>query len=220
MPSRAKALFQVRRYTMTSSKRCRELWKQTCNVLREDVPGCFVECGVWRGGSAAIMALAARHLGQRRELHLFDSFEGLPEPTAADGQAAITYSGGRSGGELKTIDLCKAGVDEVQKFLFDRLQLERSAIRFHVGWFQNTVPSVAPNIGPIALLRLDGDWYDSTRICLENLYPHLSPGGIVILDDYLMWEGCKKATDEFRARCGITAPIKSIDGGAAYWERS
>jgi hypothetical protein len=216
---RAWALFSARRYTMTTAVRCRELWNQSCWILQEKVPGCFVECGVWRGGSAAIMGLASRHCGQMRDLHLFDSFEGLPEPTQKDGEAAIIYSGGRSSGELKSLNQCKAGRDEVQKFLLNGLRLDRSKIYFHVGWFQNTVPSDASGLGPIALLRLDGDWYESTRICLEHLYPLVSTGGIIILDDYFMWEGCKKATDEFRAKHDIVAPMKRIDSAAAYWTK-
>jgi O-methyltransferase len=215
--SRARALFLVRHYTMTSPIRCRELWNQCSRILHKKVPGSFVECGVWRGGSAAIMGLANRRFGQTRELHLFDSFEGLPEPTQKDGEAAIFYSGGRAAGELKSLNQCKAGLNEVQFFLLEKLQLERSKTHFHVGWFQNTVPLTASNLGSIALLRLDGDWYESTRICLEHLYPLLSIGGIVILDDYFTWEGCKKATDEFRAKQGITVPIERIDAGAAYW---
>jgi O-methyltransferase len=217
---RARALFSVRRYTMTTAVRCRELWNQTCGVLYKKVPGCFVECGVWRGGSTAIMGLANRHFGQMRDLHLFDSFEGLPEPTQKDGEAAKTYSGGRAMGELTSVNQCKAGLNEVQDFLLERLQLNRARTHFHVGWFQNTVPLAAPNLGPIALLRLDGDWYESTRICLEHLYPLVSTGGIIILDDYFAWEGCKKATDEFRAKQGIIVPLNRMDCDSAYWAKS
>jgi hypothetical protein len=188
-------------------------------VLQQKVPGCFVECGVWRGGSAAIIGLANRHFGAMRDLHLFDSFEGLPEPTPTDGAAAIAYSSGRASGELKSLNQCKAGQDEVQKFLLGRLRLDRSKIHFHAGWFQNTVPLAATNLGSIALLRLDGDWYESTRVCLEHLYPLVSAGGIIILDDYFAWEGCKKATDEFRAKHGILAPVKRIDDDAACWTK-
>ncbi len=218
--ARAMALFRARRYTMTSPERCRLLWDQSCQVLRKNIPGCFVECGVWRGGSSAIMGLASRHLGQKRDLHLFDSFEGLPEPTKIDGEAAKSYSSGRAAGELKSVDQCKAGLSEVQTFLLEQLKLDQSKIHFHVGWFQNTVPADASSLGPIALLRLDGDWYESTRICLDHLYPLLSAGGIIILDDYFAWEGCKKATDEFRLKHGITAPIQKIDIDAACWTKS
>lgn len=214
---RARALFQARRYTKTTPQRCRELWNQSCKLLRDGVPGCFVECGVWRGGSSAVMGLAIRHFRQKRDLHLFDSFEGLPEPTQKDGEMAKAYSGGRASGELKSVNQCRAGLEEVQTFLLEHLGLDPSQVHFHVGWFQNAVPSVASGLGPIALLRLDGDWYESTKLCLDHLYPLVSSGGIVVLDDYFPWEGCKLATDEYRARHGILAPLEKIDCDAVCW---
>jgi O-methyltransferase len=216
-PARAHALFRVRRATMTTPVRCRALWDQCHDLFRRRVPGALVECGVWRGGSAGVMALAARHGGERRVLHLFDSFEGLPEPQLIDEAAAHDYSGGRSSGELRSIDRCKAGREEVERFLFGQLALDRAHVHFHQGWFQNTVPVDAAHIGPIALLRLDGDWYESTQVCLDHLYPLLSPGGIVILDDYFAWAGCRKATDEYRARHGITTKLARIDVDAGCW---
>lgn len=216
-PARARALFQVRPATMTTAVRCRTLWDQCHDLFRRRVPGVLLECGVWRGGSAGVMALAARHAGEPRALHLFDSFEGLPEPQEIDEAAAHDYSGGRSSGELTPIDRCKAGREEVESFLFGRLSVERPLVHFHVGWFQNTVPAAAPQIESIALLRLDGDWYESTQVCLEHLYPKLSPGGLVILDDYFAWAGCRKATDEYRARHGITSELVRIDVNAGCW---
>ena len=216
-PARARALFQVRSATMTTPARCRALWDQCHDVFRRRVPGVLVECGVWRGGSAGVMALAARHAGEPRMLHLFDSFEGLPEPQAIDEAAAHDYSGGRSSGELTPINRCEAGREEVESFLFGRLGLERARVQFHPGWFQNTVPLAAPQISSIALLRLDGDWYESTQVCLEHLYPKLAPGGLVILDDYFAWAGCRKATDEYRQRQGITRELIRIDATAGCW---
>jgi len=188
--------------------------------LEQEVPGCFVECGVWRGGSAAVMGLALRHSGADRQLHLFDSFEGLPEPTEQDGSVAKEYSGGRASGTLTSVGRCKAGLDEVRAFLLGRLGLDESKVHFHVGWFQNTLPAASPTLGPIALLRLDGDWYESTRLCLENLYPHLSSRGMIIMDDYFAWAGCKQATDQYRAQHGIGAPLTRIDETAVCWVKS
>jgi O-methyltransferase len=217
---RATALFKVKRYTMTTPTRCRHLWDSCKQVLESSVPGCFVECGVWKGGSSAIMAQAIKNFGQARPLHLFDSFEGLPEPTEKDGESAAHYSGGRNQGKLATINQCRAGLDEVRDLMFNKIKARESLVHFHVGWFQNTVPATASQLGPIALLRLDGDWYDSTKICLENFYPHLSPGGIVILDDYFAWEGCRKATDEYRNQKQIHSPIHRIDVDAGFWQKT
>jgi O-methyltransferase len=215
--SRASAMFRIRQYTMTSPARCRALWDSCKQVLDQNVSGCFVECGVWKGGSSAIIALAIKNAGQQRHLHLFDSFEGLPEPSEKDGKEAAAYSGGRNQGKLDSIDLCSAGLDEVRHLILDEINVSEELAHFHVGWFQDTVPADAKLLGPIALLRLDGDWYDSTKICLEHLYPLLSPHGIIILDDYFAWEGCRKATDEYRTLHKINCPIQRIDKDAAFW---
>jgi len=215
--ARAHALFQAKRATMTTAVRSRALWDLCVDTAARGIEGAFVECGVWRGGSAAIMGLANKHCGTRRKLHLFDSFEGLPEPSAHDGALASSYSGGRSSGKLETIDECVASREEVEEFLFGKIGLDRLQTEFHQGWFQNTVPADAEGIGSIAVLRLDGDWYDSTRVCLMHLYPLLAVGGILILDDYSAWEGCAKATKEYRAQHGITSPIKQIDSDSVYW---
>jgi len=213
----ARSLFLVRDYTMTTFKRCKNLWEIATQVSKRKIPGAFVECGVWRGGSIGLMGRALKHTAENRPLHLFDSFQGLPEPEEIDGVTAKEYSSGKSEGRLTAIARCEANLGEVQKFLLERLQLDPKNIHFHVGWFQDTVAKDAGQVGDIAILRLDGDWYASTRICLENLYPRLVPGGFVILDDYFWWEGCRKATDEFRAELGISAPIVPVDGECAYW---
>jgi O-methyltransferase len=216
-PARVQAMFVARPYTMTLPERGRMLWDLCGDVFTRQVPGCLVECGVWRGGSAAIMGLAARHAGEQRLLHLFDSFEGLPQPDERDGTKAAAYSSGQASGALTSIHQCEAGLEEVQKALLGKIGLPANQLRFHRGWFQDTLPMVAPTLGPIAVLRLDGDWYESTAVCLKHLYPLLSPGGVLILDDYYCWEGCRKATDEYREAHGITAPIVRTDIEAVYW---
>ncbi len=214
---RAVAMFRAKRYTMTTPVRCRRLWDSCKELLDQNVPGCFVECGVWKGGSSAMIALAIRDSGQERHLHLFDSFEGLPEPTEKDGEYAATYSGGRNEGKLATVNQCRAGLDEVRHLILDTIKVRQDLAHFHIGWFQNTVPVDAKNLGPIALLRLDGDWYDSTKVCLEHLYPLVSPGGIIVMDDYFAWEGCQKATDEYFKLHNINSVIERIDLDAGFW---
>ena len=204
---------------MTSPARCSVLWNQTQDILKNGVPGCFVECGVWRGGSAALMALAVCKSGESRDLHLFDSFEGLPEPTEDDGAAAIAYSGGRVSGVLKSLDKCIASLDEVRELLLDDIGFDPSRVHFHKGWFQNTVPFVSPNLGPIALLRLDGDWYESTKCCLEQLYDLVVPGGFVILDDYGYWEGCRRASDEFFDLRKARPVLTPVDGEGFFFRK-
>lgn len=215
--ARASGMFRVRKYTMTSPVRCRRLWDSCKQIMDQNIPGCFVECGVWKGGSSGIMALAIKDAAQQRHLHLFDSFEGLPEPTEKDGEQAAAYSGGKNQGKLATSNQCRAGLNEVRHLILDEINVPEALAHFHVGWFQDTVPVAARHLGPIALLRLDGDWYDSTKICLEHFYPLLSPGGIIIMDDYFAWEGCHKATDEYRNLNKIHCPIQRIDTDAMFW---
>jgi O-methyltransferase len=214
---RARALLRVRNNTMTTFKRCCSLWDLSQRLIRQNIPGAFVECGVWLGGSAGLMGLAIESTSQNRQIHLFDSFQGLPEPGPSDGAAAKEYSGGRGDGRLAPISRCDATLEQVQTFLFERLRLNSGRIQFHVGWFQQTIPAIANQLGPVAMLRLDGDWYESTQVCLQHLYPKLSPGGVVILDDYYCWEGCRKATDEYREAHGIAAPIVQVDLDCGYW---
>ena len=219
---RAKALSRIRHNTMTTLERSRKLWDCSRAVLEKEISGDFVECGVWKGGSAGLMGLAleAFEPGSSRKLHLFDSFEGLPQPCAEDGERAAEYSGGVNSGDLVSVHQCEAGLDEVRDFLLNTLSLPSNRLVFHKGWFQETIPHLGTEPESIAVLRLDGDWYESTKVCLEHLYDRLTPGGIVILDDYFCWEGCKKATDEYRLAHNISYAIIPIDKEAAYWLKS
>ena len=193
------------------------MYRLAKSVEEKGLSGAIVECGVWKGGCAGVAAAVVREGGHRRELHLFDSFQGLPEPSGNDGQEAAEYSDGRANGKLESTGKCVAAVSEVEELLFRRLAIDPTKVKIHVGWFQDTIPNAAKGIGPIAVLRLDGDWYESTSVCLKYLYPLISPGGIVILDDYNFWEGCAKATNEYRSQFSITTPIERIDAEAVFW---
>jgi Macrocin-O-methyltransferase (TylF) len=189
---------QVRFHTMCSNARLRGLYDGVRHVVHHDVPGDLVECGCARGGSAALMALTLRHLGSSREIWLFDTFAGLPAPTLDDPDYEIA--------DLFTGD-CLGTVEEV-KALFDRLQLA-AGVHFVKGLFQDTLP--VTRVGPIALLHIDGDWYESVKTCLENLYDRVTPGGIIQFDDYGYWKGARKAVDEFLKARGIRAPLRKLD---------
>lgn len=204
---------------MTWPTRAKLLWDTCTKILKNNVEGDFVECGVWRGGSAGLMGLVLRDFDKsgHRNLHLFDSFEGLPEPSEEDGKKAADYSGGVSSGQLKSVHQCEAGIDLVKTFLFGKLGLSRDKVHFHQGWFQDTLPLLKEEPRKIAVLRLDGDWYESTKVCLEHLYDRVAIGGAVILDDYYCWEGCQKATDEFRIARNILEPMVRVDEEAVYW---
>lgn len=165
---------------------------------RRHVQGCVVECGVWRGGMSAGMAEV---LGPGRDYFLFDSFEGLPPATELDGPDAAKWQEDTS--STTYFDNCSAPIE------FAELAMKRSgAIRFNLvkGWFKDTLPCFRPP-SQIAVLRVDGDWYDSTLTVLETLVPHLAPGAVVILDDYYAWDGCSRAVHEFLARHQSTARL-------------
>ena len=157
--------------------------------MASDIIGAIVECGTWRGGMLAAML-------EKRSDSLaigFDSFEGLPAAQAIDGEAAIAWQADTTSPIY--FDNCSASVQEFTDTML------MTSLNFDIvkGWFSETVPSFAKDRSSlqIAILRLDGDWYDSTKVCLDNLYSMVVPGGIVIIDDYYAWQGCKKATDEF-----------------------
>ncbi|MFQ5923911.1 MAG: TylF/MycF/NovP-related O-methyltransferase, partial [Anaerolineales bacterium] len=171
-------------FTMVGYPRLANAYEIALKVERAGIQGAFVECGVWKGGAIGIMARVAHEAQSDRAIWLFDSFEGLPEPTEKDGDAAKNYAGGRSSGDLSPIGLCEAAIDDVEKLLFDILEIDKSNVNIVQGWFQDTMPAANPEMGSIAALRVDADWYASTKCVLENLYDLVVPGGYVILDDY------------------------------------
>jgi hypothetical protein len=162
------------------------------------IAGDVVECGAARGGSAALMGLTLSLLGAERVLWVFDTFEGLPPPTLDDPdfETAKAYTGE-----------CRGELDEVVA-LFERLGILRNS-RFVKGLFQETLHSCP--IEEIAVLHIDGDWYDSVRTCLYELYERVSPGGIIQFDDYGHWAGARRAVDEFLRERGIAVPLTRLD---------
>jgi len=162
------------------------------------VPGCVVECGVWRGG---MIAGIAELLGPSRDYVLFDSFSGLPPATDVDGAAARAWQADKTSPGY--FDNCTAPREIAER----AMQLAGATrVTIREGWFADTLRGFTPP-APIAILRLDGDWYDSTRACLEALFPHLSPQGIVIVDDYTVWDGCRKAVHDYLSREQSAAAI-------------
>ena len=200
-------------YTMVGKRRLLNACVSVDEVYRLEIAGAIVECGVWRGGCAAAMAAVSEHRGGSRDVWLLDSFEGLPEPTERDGARAHEWMAGAT-----VEQRCVANVHEVEALLFDKFHLPRERVHIRRGWFENTVPAAAPEIGPIAVLRLDADWYESTRICLEYLYPNVSDGGIVIIDDYGYWEGCRRATDELLQSIGVVE-LTAIDACGVFFRK-
>jgi O-methyltransferase len=175
--------------------------------------GSLVECGVAQGGSAALIGLLEHASGSPRRLFLFDSFEGLPEPTAED------FIDGRTGTHLRPLPKgsCLGTFDEVSWLLFDELRLRRDRITLVKGWFQDTLPASRGMVGAIALLRIDGDWFESVKCCLEELFDSVVCGGAVIIDDYTSCYGAQKAVDEFIASRGLVVDLIPDGRGGCYF---
>jgi O-methyltransferase len=188
----------VRTRTMCSNARLRGLYRALHYVENRHIVGDVVECGSAKGGSAALMALTLRQLKAGRKLWLFDTFEGLPAPSSEDPdfELADLFTG-----------TCIGTLNEVRE-LFTRLEV-LEGVEFVKGLFQEVLP-VTP-VPPIAVLHIDGDWYESVRVCLEFLYDKVVPCGLIQLDDYGYWKGARKAVDEFFDQRGITMPLRRLD---------
>jgi O-methyltransferase len=208
---------QVLPYTMVPTSGIELLIRAVQYLVSAQVGGDFIECGVWQGGCAAAMQLTAQALPTvgPRALHLFDSFEGLPPVQAIDGPMAKSWQQDVAGPIY--FDNCTASLESVQQNL-RQLGLDGGPITLHKGWFEQTVPAFAEQYGgTIALLRLDGDWYESTKVCLENLYPLVSENGVVIIDDYYAWDGCAVAVHEYFGAQRLNHRIRALpDFSAAY----
>jgi hypothetical protein len=208
---KGRALTMVPKARLDNVQRCID------DVIQNDVPGDMIETGVWRGGTAIFMkaVLRARQAEDRR-VWVADSFEGLPKPDAG------LFPAEAKAHETKLMrDVYHhfaVSLEDVQQN-FERFALLDDGVQFLKGWFKDTLP-VAP-IQQLAVARLDGDYYDSTMDSLVNLYPKISPGGYVVIDDYGQdeWTYCRKAVDEFRTRHGITEPIVRVDSTCHFWQK-
>ena len=201
-------------YTLGGWKALDNAFNVIERIEKEKVPGVIIECGVAQGGTAAMMALSSRALGdENRDFWFFDSYEGLPEPTADD------YQGDKAGDYVGVLveGSCLGTIEQVSKLFFETLNLPSEKIHLVKGWFQDTVPIHKDKVGKIAILRLDGDWYESTKIPLENFYPNKSPGGCVIIDDYATCFGSKKATDEFIKENSLNTELRPDGRGGAWF---
>lgn len=210
-PDEFKQLYQlIRPYTMLSVERLYQLYESARKVCQSFIGGNFVECGVARGGSAALLAwVSARYSNVPRKVFAFDSFEGMPTPDANDTHEGIPAED--TGWGTGTIN----APEETLLELAQKLGVANH-IEIVKGWFQETLPSRKKDLGMIALLHADGDWYASTKTIFEHLYDRVQPQGIVQIDDYGYWEGCAKAVHEFQEEHGIRFELKRIDA-TGHW---
>jgi O-methyltransferase len=201
-----------KRATITTTERLYALYKAVEYIVRHDIPGDFVECGVWRGGSVMMMALALQKLGATRRIHCFDTFEGMPQPTDEDvrletGESAASMMARtpKQDGEylwaMAALELVRKNVESTG--------YPSDLVSYHKGRVEDTLPASAPEM--IALLRLDTDWYESTKHELIHLYPRLVTTGILIIDDYGCWRGSRKATDDYLTESAAKIFLSRVD---------
>jgi O-methyltransferase len=178
---------------------------ELCNGF-SSAEGDIVECGVWRGG---MIAAIAELCGKNRTVHLFDSFEGLPPAKEIDGREALRWQADTKSPNYH--DNCAA--DEI--FAIAALKkANHKNYQLHKGWFQKTLPNHKGN--QIAILRLDGDWYDSVKECLVNLFPLVAEGGAVIIDDYYTWDGCARAVHDYLSEIKSPSRVHQWNNLVAY----
>ena len=205
---------RCRPYSMTSRERMFALYQSVKYVVENQIPGDLVECGVWRGGSSMLMALTLLSLGStERKIYLYDTFQGMPEPTAldvplADGRGEAATKTWQKKDKTNTEFWCVSSLEEVRANL-EGIGYPGHQFCFVEGKVEETIPLVAPT--EIALLRLDTDWYESTRHELLHLYPRLRRLGVLIIDDYGCWAGSKKAIDEYCAAKSLSLLLHRID---------
>lgn len=202
---------QCKPYTMTSLERMYAAYKAVDYITESGIEGSIVECGVWKGGSSMMMACnLIRNSSMNRELYLYDTFEGMPEPSEKD----INYKGERGHkfwekNKRDNVNLyCYASMDEVRKNM-KNTGYPASLIHYVKGKVEDTIPSTVP--GKIAVLRLDTDWYESTYHELKYLFPLLSKNGVLILDDYGHWQGQKTAVNQYFREENIHMLLQRID---------
>jgi len=192
---RAQTVKRVMPFSLVGSSGLESTFDVAENTVAMHVAGAFVECGVARGGCSALLAMVADNENQGRKLWMFDSYQGLPDPTQED----FADGADTTGSHVRPLPKgsCLGTRHEVESMLFNKFKLNRNAIVLVEGWFQDTLPVRKNEIGPIAVLRIDGDWYESTRCVLLNLFDQVPSGGWIIVDDYGTCSGCQKAVDEF-----------------------
>lgn len=202
----------VKPYSMTSPERLNAFILATRYIARHNIPGDIVECGVWRGGSMQACARTLLSVGEdERELYLFDTYEGMTPPTAED-----LRRDGRPAQELLDAQgkdrpiWAVASLEDVQAG-FENVPYPKERVHYVRGRVEDTVPAQAPE--QIAILRLDTDWYASTKHELEHLYSRLVSGGVLLIDDYGYWQGSRQAVDEFLDKTGERLLLLRMDEG-------
>ncbi|WP_052265277.1 TylF/MycF/NovP-related O-methyltransferase [Ruegeria sp. ANG-R] len=191
-------------YTQVSTRRQDSILEKAEALVRAGTKGHFVECGVLDGGTAAILAYAARN--DDRKISLFDAWEGMPEATAEDGAGSQKWVGDIVGSPKRV------------KSILTKVGARIDNIEIHRGWFEDTLP--VSNIQEIAFLHIDCDFFSPTKLVLETFVPKVVKGGWVQIDDYTAFEGCRLAVNEFiEANPWVELTVEDVPGGAIYFRK-
>jgi len=214
---KAKTIYRVMPYSLVGISGLSQTYDIAIEVEKNNIGGCFVECGVAQGGSSALMALVAHDYKKNRKIWLFDSFEGLPEFTEED----YDEKEQSNGKHIRPLEKgsCLGTYQEVEKLLFSKFGLNKKNIFLIKGWFQETLPKYKNEIDKISLLRIDADWYESTKCCLENLYDNVIDNGFVVIDDYGTCLGARKALDEFLGKKKLSVRLIHDGRGGCYFKK-
>jgi O-methyltransferase len=197
-------------HSMMGVARLKNLAELTRRAIEDGTPGDFIETGVWRGGGCILMrGVIAAYGAESRRVFVADSFEGLPLPSPE------LYPADR-GDTLHQHQVLAVPEAEVRRN-FERYGLLDERVRFVKGFFSDTLPTL--DVEPLALLRLDGDMYESTIVALDALYPKLSSGGFVIVDDFGAAPACRRAVEDYRLRNHIIRPMQNIDWTGVWWQK-
>jgi O-methyltransferase len=192
---------KIAKYTLTSPDRINSLMNLADYCNRNRIEGDFVECGTYKGGSAAVLSMC---MGEGRHLWLYDSFKGMPETIDKDGTEAAKYVGE-----------CAATVDDVKNAMH-AVAMPDDKYSIHEGWFEDTFkPGNLP--GKVALLHCDADWYNSVMLVLNTFYDRIPDGGCIVLDDFGHWEGCREAFYDFCSARNIKPLLERTGSTQAYW---
>jgi len=213
---------------MLNARKLDHLVNQIKYIISNNIEGDVVQCGVWMGGSAVLMAKTMQNLGSTRTLRLFDSFADPHEPLPIDGKYLVKELGGkqRAKGRLQTIDgyykrvtrgIGPGNSKHVYNLLANVIAYPKDKIKIYKGWFQHTLAPYSKRIDKIALLMLDCDLYAPTKLCMRYLYTKVAKNGVVIVDDYLTLDGCHAAITE-TVESNIV-PIQVANTGCVYWEK-
>lgn len=190
---------------MVGRRRILNLYQLAVRLDREGIPGDFVECGVANGGTGAVLAYCAAQSPLNRSVWLFDSFGGMPETSVEDGEVSRAYVGQVLG-----------NVENVRSAL-SLVNADMEKVRIVEGFFQDTFGSV--EIPRIALLNIDADWYESVKLCLERFFDSVVAGGVISIDDYGHWQGCRTAVQEFLKQRHLSPRLSAVDYTARWFRK-